>query len=78
MYGLREALALFCAEGIEASVARHKVAAERLYSGLTAIGLELFVEREADRLPTVTAIKVPTNVDWKKVSEYAMKKYRGR
>lgn len=53
---------------------RHKVAAERLYRGLADIGLELLVEKAVDRLPTVTAIKVPTNVDWKKVSEYAMKK----
>lgn len=75
MYGLREALAIFCAEGIEASIARHKSAAERLYNGLTEMGLELFVERSENRLPTVTAIKVPTNVDWKAVSEFAMKKY---
>lgn len=75
MYGLREALAIFAAEGIEASVARHKSAAERLYSGLNKMGLDFFVERTEDRLPTVTAIKVPTNVDWKAVSEFAMKKY---
>lgn len=75
MYGLREALAIFSAEGIEASIARHKSAAERLYNGLSKMGIELFVERTEDRLPTVTAIKVPTNVDWKAVSEFAMKKY---
>lgn len=75
VYGLREALAIFCAEGIEASNARHKIAADRLCDGVIKMGLELFVERTEDRLPTVTAIKVPANVDWKAVSEFAMKKY---
>lgn len=39
------------------------------------MGLELFVERVTDRLPTVTAVKVPEGVDWKAISDYAMKKY---
>lgn len=73
MYGLREALAIFSAEGIEASIAKHRSAADQLYNGLIKMGIELFVERPENRLPTVTAIKVPNNVDWKAVSEYAMK-----
>lgn len=37
------------------------------------MGLELFVKRVSDRLPTVTAVKVPPGVDWRAISNYAMK-----
>lgn len=74
MYGLREALAIFCEEGITNTIARHVKCAERLHAGLASIGLQMFVERPIDRLPTVNTIKVPANVDWKIVAEYAMTK----
>ena len=43
-------------------------------SGISSLGLELFVPSEPDRLPTVTTIKVPEGVDWKEVTKYAMDK----
>lgn len=72
LYGLREALVLFCQEGINASAYRHKMCASRLQNGLHAIGLTLFVERPTERLPTVTAVRVPAGVNWQRVVAYAM------
>lgn len=75
MYGLREALAIFSAEGILASIYRHRACASQLQIGLESMGLEMFVDRLSDRLPTVNAVKLPLGVDWKAVSDYAMKQY---
>lgn len=73
-YGLREALAIFASEGILASTFRHRACAAQLQIGLESMGLEMFVDRLSDRLPTVNAVKVPLGVDWKAVSDYAMAK----
>lgn len=72
-YGLREALAIFASEGILASIYRHRACASRLQIGIESMGLEMFVEKLSDRLPTVNAVKVPAGVDWKAVSDYAAK-----
>lgn len=44
------------------------------FLGLHVMGLELFVEDPEARLPTVTTIKVPENIDWKAVTTYTMQK----
>ena len=44
------------------------------FSGLEAMGLELFVPVPSSRTPTVTTVKVPEGVDWKAVTVYAMEK----
>ena len=44
------------------------------FSGLEAMGLELFVPVPSARTPTVTTVKVPEGVDWKAVTVYAMEK----
>ncbi|XP_034490130.1 serine--pyruvate aminotransferase, mitochondrial [Drosophila innubila] len=75
LYGLREALAHFCAQGLKSVVQRHEECSARLQLGIEELGLEMFVQQEADRLPTVNTIKVPFGVDWKKVADYAMRKY---
>lgn len=69
---MREALVLFCREGINASAYRHKMCASRLQSGLHAMGLAMFVQLPAERLPTVTTVRVPAGVDWQRVVAYAM------
>ena len=43
------------------------------FPGLSAMGLELFVRCESARLPTVTTIRVPEGVNWKRVTAHAMK-----
>ncbi|KAF5273958.1 hypothetical protein FQA39_LY01073 [Lamprigera yunnana] len=73
--GLREALALAAEEGIDNIINRHQQCAKRLHDGIKALHLELFVDEESSRLPTVTTIKVPDGLDWTLVTTYAMKKY---
>lgn len=71
LYGLREALAGVCAEGLQETIRRHEDAAAHLYEGLTKLGLELYVNDPKVRLPTITSIKLPSNCDWKKVIDFA-------
>jgi len=75
VYGLREGLAIIAEERLCSVIRRHEECAQRLYAGLQRLGLQLLVEDEEKRLPTVTAIRVPDNVDWKKIIEYCMKRY---
>lgn len=74
LYGLREALALACQEGLANLIARHEKNSERLQEGILKMGLELFVKNPKYRLPTVNAIKVPEGIDWTAVSKCAMDK----
>lgn len=61
-------------EGLENVIIRHQQCAQRLYNGLQKLGLEPFIPDVNKRLPTVTSIRVPGNVNWKAVSLYAMQK----
>jgi alanine-glyoxylate transaminase / serine-glyoxylate transaminase / serine-pyruvate transaminase len=74
-YAMREALALVSEEGMESMWARHDAAHKQLWEGLSAMGLEPFVEDPKDRLCTVNTIKVPKGVDWAAVCKLAMDKY---
>ncbi|XP_067051661.1 alanine--glyoxylate aminotransferase-like [Acropora muricata] len=77
VYALRESLAIVAEEGLENSWKRHQDTIEHFWAGLESMGLELFVEDKAHRLPTVTSIKIPEGFpDWKAVPEYLMKKYK--
>lgn len=76
VYALREGLSRLAEEGLEASWENHRQCAEMLHEGLTNLGLELLVKDKSLRLPCVTGIKVPTDVNWKNVTDYAMKTYR--
>lgn len=49
-------------EGIEASIARHAACGAALQDGLAKLGFELFAE-EGHRLPQLTAVWVPAEVD---------------
>ncbi|XP_022917907.2 alanine--glyoxylate aminotransferase [Onthophagus taurus] len=73
LYGLREALAIACDEGMEKMIQRHQECSQKLYNGLEKMGLELFIKDKQKRIPTVTTIKVPDGVNWKDVVNYAMK-----
>jgi alanine-glyoxylate transaminase/serine-glyoxylate transaminase/serine-pyruvate transaminase len=74
IYALREALMIIKEEGIENRVLRHKLNAEALIAGLEAAGLEMIVSKQY-RLPTLTTVKVPENVDDAKVRSYLLQKY---
>jgi len=63
VYALREALRLALEEGLEARWERYLRNQQALIAGLEAMGLELFVPNPADRLVTVTSVKVPASID---------------
>ena len=67
IYGMREACRLVLEEGLQARWERHRQNQQALVAGLEAMGLELFVAKPADRLPTVTAVRVPAGIDDVKV-----------
>lgn len=75
MYGLREALAAVCEEGLENTIKRHEDAAQYLYKGLKERGWELYVTEPKNRLPTITSVIVPKNYDWKAISDFAAKRH---
>eukprot|EP00887_Chlorella_sp_A99_P003976 scaffold11.g3976.t1 len=74
-YAMREALAIVAEEGLDNMWARHLACHKQLWEGLTALGLEPFVEKPEDRLVTVNTIKVPEGVDWAALVKNAMDTY---
>lgn len=74
-YAMREALAIVAAEGLPLLWQRHAAMGDRLWSGLSALGLEPYVADPADRLVTVNTIKVPPGVDWAAVTATALRDY---
>ena len=67
IYAMREALRIVMEEGLEARWERHQQNQRALVAGIEAMGLELFVANPADRLITVTAVKIPAALDDRKV-----------
>jgi len=63
IYGLREALRLVLEETLEARWERHAQNQAALIAGLEAMGLEMFVANPADRLVTVTGVKIPAGIE---------------
>ncbi|WP_186481180.1 alanine--glyoxylate aminotransferase family protein [Synechococcus sp. NOUM97013] len=70
-FGMREALRLLSDEGLENAWARHRKNAEALWSGLESLGLELHVPEEL-RLPTLTTVRIPSDVDGKAFSSHLL------
>ncbi|MEX1023812.1 MAG: aminotransferase class V-fold PLP-dependent enzyme [Planctomycetota bacterium] len=62
IYGLHEAARRANAEGLAARCARHRANSSAFWDGIEALGLELAVA-PAVRLPPLTAIRVPGEVD---------------
>ena len=63
IFALREAMRLVVEEGLETRWERHRLNQLALISGLEAMGLKLLVENPSDRLPTVTAVMIPSGVN---------------
>ena len=68
IYALHEALRQVLDEGLEARWDRHAAAAAHLQSGLEERGLELLADPSC-RLAPLTAVRVPENVDGKRVQD---------
>lgn len=62
LYALHESLIMLEEEGLEQAWARHTLHHNALKAGLEALGLS-FVVAEADRLPQLNAVSIPTGVD---------------
>ncbi|NPA91330.1 MAG: alanine--glyoxylate aminotransferase family protein [Chloroflexi bacterium] len=74
IYALREALRLVEEEGLERRWRRHERAAQTLWDGLEALGLELYIPPEY-RLPTLTTVKVPPDVNERMVRRHLLEDY---
>ena len=61
-YAIREGLRLIANEGLENIWKRHKSNSEKLWNGLSELGLEMHVKPEY-RLPTLTTVKIPVGID---------------
>jgi len=70
-FALYEALRIIAEEGLENRWGRHRDNAELLWKGLEALGLTMHVEY-AHRLPTLTTVKIPDNIDGAKVVSFLL------
>ncbi len=63
MYALREALRLVLEEGLDQRIARHLDNAHRLWDGLGKLGIDMWVEDPALRVPSLSTCRVPKGAD---------------
>lgn len=75
MYAFREAIAEIIEVNFELFKQHHIDCAQRLHEGLQNIGLELFVEKTVERLPSVTSVRIPHGVKIDNVMTYMMQRY---
>jgi alanine-glyoxylate transaminase / serine-glyoxylate transaminase / serine-pyruvate transaminase len=75
IYAMREALRAVLEEGLEARWERHRENQQALIAGVEAMGLELLVSNAADRLATVTAIKIPAGLEDGKVRQQLLDEF---
>jgi alanine-glyoxylate transaminase/serine-glyoxylate transaminase/serine-pyruvate transaminase len=61
-------------EGLEARWKRHRENAELFWKGVEDLGLQLHVAKEA-RLPSLTTIKIPADIDGNEVVRLLREKY---
>lgn len=69
MYGLRAALSNIFAEGLESVFDRHMAIGQFTRDGVKDLGLELLCADTARASNTVTAVKMPTNIDGNRFME---------
>uniref|UniRef100_A0A914EEY8 Alanine--glyoxylate aminotransferase n=1 Tax=Acrobeloides nanus TaxID=290746 RepID=A0A914EEY8_9BILA len=72
VYALREALSEIANEGLEQCLLRHRQCADFLYSKLEEIGLKPYVKEKSVRLPGLTTIELPPNVEFKLIIDKLM------
>ncbi len=74
IYALHEALRLLHEEGLENRWRRHERHARALWAGLEALGLACLVPEE-ERLPPLTAVRIPSGVDDARVRRFLLERY---
>ncbi len=75
IFAMREALRLVLEETLEGRWERHARNQQALVAGLEGLGLELFVPNPADRLVTVTSVKIPAGVDDRKARQQLLDEF---
>ncbi len=75
LFGLREALKLIHAEGLDNVYARHRRMARAFRAGARALGLELLAEDDVAS-PVVTAVKVPEGIESSQIIKGLREKHR--
>lgn len=75
LYALREALRLVVEEELDARWDRHLQNQLALIAVIEAMGLQLLVENPAERLATVTAVKIPQGIDDAKVRQQLLQEF---
>ncbi|KAI1718231.1 pyridoxal-phosphate dependent enzyme domain-containing protein [Ditylenchus destructor] len=66
IYALREGLSALAKEGLENVILRHKGCADHLWRELELLGLKLFVTNKDHRLPSMTTVHTPAEIDSEK------------
>jgi len=67
VYALRQSLSILAREGIDNMVKRHQGNAQLLYSTMEGMGLKMFVDDKAIRLPCLHTVRVPEGVNWREI-----------
>ncbi|MDG1116873.1 MAG: aminotransferase class V-fold PLP-dependent enzyme [Flavimaricola sp.] len=75
LHGLRKSLDRIGAEGLDTVIARHHRLAEGVRRGVSAWGLSLVAERPSLYSDTVSAIRVPDDIDARQVLRIAYEDY---
>jgi len=75
LHGLRKSLDRIAAEGLDNVIARHTRLATGVRRGVAAWGLDLVAEHPSLYSDTVTAVRVPTDVDAREVLRIAYQDY---
>ncbi len=75
IYGMREALRIVLEEGLENRWERHRQNQQALMAGIEAMGMSFLCENPGDRLPTVTAVRVPEGVDGEKTRKQLLEEF---
>ncbi len=73
-FALYEGLRIIAEEGLEVRWERHRRNAEILWQGLENLGMELHVPL-ANRLPSLTTVRIPEGVDGAQIQSRLMKDY---
>jgi pyridoxamine---pyruvate transaminase len=75
MHGIEASCDVLLEEGLEASIARHELAARACRAGVRAMGLELWPRSEEIAAPCVTAIAVPEGLTDVQVRGHCRERY---
>ena len=75
LHGVEAACDVLLEEGLEASIARHELAARACRAGVRAMGLELWPRSEEIAAACVTAIAVPEGLTDAQVRDHCRERY---